>query len=174
MTETELFAHYEKVYYHEVGRKEQIFSRLNIPLAVMVAIVGFYAVIIASNYRALSLGGAIWFWVVMGLSIAALIIGAGFFVDALLGRMDKAPAVPNDLEKWRRDLINHYSGSPNADALVAKEVRDAVSADFMNCASILTLNNDRKASSLYYCNLSVIVAVFFAAIAYAIVKMPAL
>lgn len=172
MTETELFAYYEKIYFYELGRKEQIFSRLNIPLAVMVALVGFYAVIISSNYKKLSLGGAIWLWLILACSISALLIGAYFFIDALLGKMDKAVATPNSLEKWRQELVIYYSDQPNCADIVATEVRHALYSDYMNCASILTVNNDRKASSLYFCNIAVIIAAAFSGVAYAIVKIP--
>ncbi|QEY74108.1 hypothetical protein [Pseudomonas denitrificans (nom. rej.)] len=174
MNDTELFAHYEKVYYHELGRKEQIFSRLNVPLAVMVAVVGFYAVLIGGGYKELELGVRIWFWVTFAMSGLALGVGAGFFVDALLGRMDSALADPNTLETWRQSLRVYYSDQQDCDAIVAAEVRRAVYADFMNCSSLITVNNDRKASSLYYCNVLLIAAVLFAAISYAIEKVPSL
>ncbi|HEF4758624.1 TPA: hypothetical protein SAN82_001028 [Pseudomonas putida] len=172
MTESELFAHYEKIYFYEQSRKEQIFSRLNIPLAVKVALVGFYAVIISSDYKALSLGGSIWMWVVLAFSVAALIVGSYFFVDSLLGRMDKAVATPNALENWRQSLILYYGDEVACMDIVAAEIRRALYIDYMNCASILTVNNDRKSSSLYYCNVALIVSAAFAAIAYAIVKIP--
>lgn len=174
MTEAELFAHYEKLYFHEQGRKEQIFSRLNIPLAVMVAIIGFYAVIISGDHKSLQLGPAIWFWVILSCSLASLLIGAVFFVDALLGKMDSALSTPNALETWRQELLEYYKADPNQDEIVAAEVKRSLYVDYMKCASVMTINNDRKASSLYYCNIAVIVAVAFAAVAYVIVKFPSL
>lgn len=174
MTESELFAHYEKIYFYEQGRREQIFSRLNIPLAVMVAIVGFYAVIISSDYKSLELGVRIWFWLIFGSSVFCLLIGVYFFVEALLGRMDKAVATPNDLESWRQSLLKYYSDQSDCAGIVADAVRLHLYSGYMNCASIVTINNDRKASSLYFSNISVIVAVALSAVTYAIVKIPSL
>ena len=174
MNEAELFTHYETIYFYEQGRKEQIFSRLNIPLAVMVAIVGFYAIIISSDYKSLSLGAAIWFWVFLACSITALLAGAYFFIDALLGRMDKAVATPNTLEKWRQDLITYYADQQNHIEIVATEIKRHLYSDYMNCASITTINNDRKSSSLYFCNIAVIAAAALSAVTYAVVKIPSL
>jgi Na+/melibiose symporter-like transporter len=172
MTEHELFVHYEKIYFHELGRKEQIFSRLNIPLAVMVAIVGFCAVILGGDYKQLPFGMMIWFWVVFGCSAMALVVGTAFFVDSLLGRMDQALPTANDTEAWRIEMLNYYSDQPNPEEIVAAELRQMLYRAFMNCATISTLNNDRKSSSLYFCNIALITAAAFAVAAYALETIP--
>jgi len=172
MNKYELFTHYERIYFHEQQRKEQIFSRLNIPLAVMVAIVGFYAVIITADYKQLELGLAIWFWLVLAISISLFMFGAYFFTDALLGKMDRAIVTPNDLEEWRQQLITYYSTEANGDSIVAEEARRKLYLDYMDCASIMTINNDRKSSSLYFCNMALITSTTFSAIAYAVAKLP--
>jgi len=174
MTEAELFTYYEKIYFHEHSRKEQIFSRLNIPLAVMVAIVGFYAVIISSDYKSLSLDPVILFWGFFCYSVIALLIGAGFFIDALLGKMDQGIPTPNALETWRQQLLAYYRDEQDSADIVAAELKRSLYKDYMNCASLMTVNNDRKASSLYFCNIAVIISAALAAIAYAIVKLPSL
>lgn len=174
MTEAELFIYYEKIYFHEHGRKEQIFSRLNIPLAVMVGIVGFYAVIISSDYKSLSPDIAVWFWGIFGYSGLALLFGAGYFVDALLGKMDQGIPTPNAVETWRQQLLDYYRDEPDSADVVAAELKQSLYRDYMNCASLMTVNNDRKASSLYFCNIAVIVAAASAVVAYAVVKIPSL
>ncbi|MFZ6049797.1 hypothetical protein ACFW0H_27190 [Pseudomonas sp. CR3202] len=174
MNQQELFAHYEKIYFHEQQRKEQIFSRLNIPLAVMVAVVGFYAVVVSTDYKKLELGLTIWFWTVLAVSICFLFLGAYFFTDALLGKMDRAIVTPNDLEDWRQQLLAYYAADVDCDSIVTAEIRRKLYLDYMDCASISTINNDRKSSSLYFCNMAVIISTTFAAIAYAIAKFPTL
>jgi hypothetical protein len=47
-------------------------------------------------------------------------------------------------------------------------------ADYMNCASLMMVNNDLKASSLYFCNMALIFATPTALVAYAIAKFPSL
>lgn len=174
MNEGELFSYYEKIYFHEQSRKELIFSRLSIPLAVMVAIAGFYAVIIAGDYKKLPLGEQIWFWVILVLSLVALISGAVFFVNALLGRMDQVAATPNELEAWRQNLLKYYEDEPDGENIAGLQVRRALYVDFMNCGSIMSLNNDAKVVSLYRCNISLIASTALAGVAFAVEKIPSL
>lgn len=174
MTEAELFVHYERIYFHELNRKEQIFSRLNIPLAVMVAVAGFYAVILKGDYRLLDLGTQIWFWVLLCLSLLGLFVGVGFFVDSLLGRMDKAIATPTDTETWRRQLLQYFSDEADGQEKTAQSVKDMLYEAYMDCATRSMLNNDRKASSLYFCNIALIAAAGLAMAAYAIETIPTL
>lgn len=172
LTEEELYLHFERIYFHELQRKEQIFGRLNIPLAVMVALVGFYAVILATDYKSLEGNAAFSFGFASAISGWLLVIGAYFFADALLGKMDKALATPNSLEAWRRQLQEYYSLDDDVDRIVAESMKGALYADYMSCASLLTVNNDRKASSLYYCNMALILATALALAAYAVAKFP--
>lgn len=174
MNENELFLHFEKLYFHELNRKEQIFSRLNISLAVIIAIAGFYSVIIGGDRASLSLGTKIWFLSILGLSLMLLCIGAAFFIDALLGRIDENIPTPNTIEKYRLDLLSHYSSSTDRDQIIASQIKKMYYEYYMNCATICTINNDRKTSSLYYCNVLLIASAAFAITAYAVITLPKL
>ena len=174
MNEDEVFKHYERLYFYETSRKDQIFSRLNIPLVVIVAMAGFYAVVLSTDRHVLDFGAAIWFWLTLGFSGLLMAVGLFFFVDALLGRMDKALATPNDLEAWRMQLKEYYSDEANAESIVAAEFKRALFHDYMSCATVISMNNDRKVSSLFYCSVFTVVAVIFAVVAFAIVKFPTL
>lgn len=174
MTNEKLFQHYEKIYFHELARKEQIFSRLSIPLATIIAIAGFYSVIITGDRAALTLGAKIWFLTIIAVSIVVLGIGIYFFIDALLGKIDENLPAPNTIEKYRLDLIAYYSDEDNADIKVAEKLNEYYYENYMNCATICTINNDRKSSSLYYCNVCLILAAGIAVIAYAVITIPKL
>ncbi|MNY75792.1 hypothetical protein D3C86_2151720 [compost metagenome] len=71
-------------------------------------------------------------------------------------------------------MLAYYREEPDSADIVAAELKRSLYKDYMNCASLMTVNNDRKASSLYFCNIAVIVSAAFAAITYAIVKLPSL
>ncbi|WP_307944568.1 hypothetical protein [Pseudomonas mosselii] len=174
MNEQELFTHYERIYFHELQRKEQIFSRLNIPLAIIVAIAGFYAVILGGDYKKLDLGWTIWFWLTFAISLISLCMGARYFIEALLGKMDKALATPNDLEIWRQHLAEYYADESEADKIVQTTLKQKLYADYMDCASIITINNERKSSNLYFCNVWLIASAVFSVVSYTIGKSPGL
>ena len=174
MTVDKLLEHYEKIYFNELARKEQIFSRHNIPLATIIAIAGFYSVIISGDRAALTLGAKIWFLTILALSVAVLGAGIYFFIDALLGKIDENLPSPNTIEKYRLDLVDYYQGEDNIDNKVAADLRKYYYEKYMNCATICTTNNDRKSSSLYYCNLLLIISAGIAVIAYAVITLPKL
>lgn len=174
MTLDKLFEHYEKIYFHELARKEQIFSRLSIPLATIIAIAGFYSVIISGDRATLTLGAKIWFLTILAISIVVLGGGIHFFIDALLGKMDENLPAPNTIEKYRLDLLDYYRDEADTDDKVASDLRKYYYENYMNCATICTINNDRKSSSLYYCNLLLIISAGIAVIAYAVITLPKL
>jgi len=168
MNRAALFAHYEKVYFHEISRKEQIFARLNIPLAIVVSLAGFYALLLNGDHKTLTTGLRIWFWVGFFVSAVTLVTAVGFLIDALVGRMDQAIPTPNDTEEFRRTLEDYFSGDPDAEESIASHVESAYYGYYMNCGSLLTINNDRKASSFYYCVVLLITATAVALAPYAI------
>lgn len=174
MTNEKLFNHYEKIYFHELARKEQIFSRLSIPLATIIAIAGFYSAIITGDRATLTLGAKIWFLTIIAVSIFVLAVGIYFFIDALLGKIDENLPAPNTIEKYRLDLIEYYSDEEDSEAKVSEKMHTYYYENYMNCATICTLNNDRKSSSLYYCNIFLILAAGIAVIAYAVITIPKL
>ncbi|ARQ75662.1 hypothetical protein B6D87_16185 [Pseudomonas fragi] len=174
MNADRLFEYYEKIYFYELARKEQIFSRLSIPLATIIAIAGFYSVIISADRATLALGLKIWFFTILGLSIISLGIGVYFFIDALLGRFDKNLPEPNIIEQYRLDLLDHYRDEPNPEVITAQELRKYYYEKYMDCATICTTNNDRKSSSLYFCNVALISAALIAFIAYTVITFPKL
>ncbi|MGF6595056.1 hypothetical protein [Pseudomonas sp. 2835] len=174
MTQDKLFEYYEKIYFYELSRKEQIFSRLSIPLATIIAISGFYSVILGGDRATLTLGAKIWFLTILTTSAASLSVGVYFFIDALLGKIDENMPEPNTIEKYRLDLLEYYSDEVEAETKTAKALKEYYYEKYMNCATICTVNNDRKSSSLYFCNLALISAALIAVIAYAVITIPKL
>jgi hypothetical protein len=120
------------------------------------------------------LGAKIWFLTILALSVAVLGAGIYFFIDALLGKIDENLPSPNTIEKYRLDLVDYYQGEDNIDNKVAADLRKYYYEKYMNCATICTTNNDRKSSSLYYCNLLLIISAGIAVIAYAVITLPKL
>lgn len=174
MNGQKIFEYYEKVYFHELGRKEQIFSRLSIPLATIIAVAGFYSVIIGGDRAAMDFNSKFLFSLFLTVSIGFLGVGVYFFIDALLGKMDQNMPEPNVIEQYRIDLLTYYGDEPDPEARVAKEMHNYYHEKYMLCATICTNNNDRKSSSLYYCNLALIVSALVAVVAYAIITIPKL
>lgn len=154
--------------------KSRFFSRLSIPLATIIAIAGFYSIIISGDRAVLKLGAKIWFLTILAISVVSLAIGVYFFIDALLGKMDKNMPEPNIIEKYRLDLLDYYREEDDTEAVVAQQIRKYYYEKYMDCATICTINNDRKSSSLYFCNIALIGAAMVAVVAYAVMTIPKL
>lgn len=174
MNESDLLSHAEKLYFHELNRKEQIFSRLSIPLAVIVATFGFYAVILAANPSSLTVGTKIWFWLTFSLSLILLLAAIVFFIDCLLGRMDKAIPTPDATVAYREELLNYYSDTEDPEDSTSKHLKKTFLNYYSECATLTIINNDRKSSSFYYCAIFLIAASFFAIVSYTLVTFPKL
>jgi hypothetical protein len=104
-----IFEYYEKTYFHELARKEQIFSRLNIPLATIIAIAGFYSVILGGDRAVLGYLPKLFFFLFLTVSVGFLSAGVYFFMNALLGKVDQNMPEPNVIEQYRVDLLAYYS-----------------------------------------------------------------
>lgn len=169
-----MFEYYEKIYFHELARKEQIFSRLNIPLATIIAIAGFYSVIIGGDRATLGYSPKFLFFFFLTVSVGFLGAGVYFFVDALLGKIDQNMPEPNIIEQYRVDLLAYYSDESIPEDRVAIEMLKYYYEKYMLCATICTNNNDRRTSSLYYCNIALISSALIAAVAYAVITIPKL
>lgn len=58
MNQEQLFAFYEKLYFQELERREKLSARLNVPLAILVAVIGFLSFML--NSAPTGITGCIW------------------------------------------------------------------------------------------------------------------
>ncbi|MEJ6654651.1 MAG: hypothetical protein QNL70_01395 [Pseudomonas sp.] len=166
----ELFAHFEKRYFHEVERKDHMFQRLNIPLAAIIAISGFYAVIFSLDLKSVETGWLIWFWIIAAISLLFMLAGFFFFVEALLGNMDKALPTPQDIDDWKHKLVEYYKDEEDAKNTISSTIREHLFISYMSCTTVVSINNEIRANSLYRCNIFLVLAAAVAVGAYSIVK----
>lgn len=171
MSEGRLHELFEKMYFHEMEKKEKIFTRLNIPFAATVALVGYYAFVLSSGWEKLGLGVQAVFCTLFFFSAICTFSGSVFFILALLGRMDKAILTANELEAYRQKLVKHYEGYDGAEKYVADQLRDVMYRDFMECSTVVTLNNERKVHDLFYCNFFLVYSSLSGLACYILVKM---
>jgi hypothetical protein len=63
MNEDQLFQLYEKLYFHELDRREKLSARLNMPLAVLVAITDFLSYMLQNRQEHLTGWFDLAFWI---------------------------------------------------------------------------------------------------------------
>lgn len=70
MNSQNLFELYEKLYFHEVESKEKISSRLQIPLAILLAIIGVLSHIVKGVTLKCPDTWSVTFWILFFISIS--------------------------------------------------------------------------------------------------------
>jgi hypothetical protein len=153
MTEDDLFKLYERLYFHELERRERLSARLNVPLAVLVAAIGFLAFMLQSAPRDFNSWLALAFWLLFCSAAISCAAGMWFFRKAWFGHTDKLLPTANETETYRQELIKLYEAYDNAQKLV-------------EAASENTINNDARSYNLYRATSSITVAVLLAFVAF--------
>ena len=166
MNKDQLFLLYEKLYFNELDRREKLSSRLNIPLAILVAIIGFMSFMLKNAPRDIE---TIWhtvFWIFFIATCIAIVVGAWFFKSSWFGHTDKLLPTANETENYRETLIELYEEYEEKDALVETVLKEYLYNYYKQFSSENTTNNDARAYHLYRATYAITVAVLFAFISF--------
>ena len=169
MNPEELFKLYEKQYYHEIEVRDKLNSRLQIPLAVLVAILGFLGFMLQNRSSdAMGLGVLI-FWMFFAVSAVSITLAIIFFRKSWFGHTDKLLPTAAETEKYREQLIAHYAEYDEKDKLVEDALKKYLSDYYIKFSSVNTVNNDSRSYNLYKTTVALTVATvstFFAFVPY--------
>ena len=154
---------YEKIYLAEADRKEKLISRLNLPLALIVALLTFLSYLLPKAPPTETTAG-IYFWI--------LYLGAGVFVIRAMWHFawawrvrfdDLAIPVAEKLEDHRKLLIDYYNGSvEQANSFFMQIMMDY----YVMGATRNATNNDRRSNELDGLSRNVIYAVTWSLISF--------
>lgn len=170
MTKAELKVFYEKLYFQEVEARDRLTARLQIPLSLILAIIGA-AVFLLQNF---DYQPGVWtisrvlFMFFIGFGGLILVLAIKWFVDALynneyhfLPDSVKTAEYKNLLEATYKDYEQHAF-------LVADALEKYITDYYIQYAAFNTHVNDRRAAFIHLCNGAIIgatvlfVAAFFA------------
>ncbi|MBV4522593.1 hypothetical protein KVG88_21235 [Pseudomonas sp. SWRI74] len=157
-SEDEEFKLYEKIYMAEADRKEKLLSRLNLPLAMIIALLSFLSYLLPKAPPTDTTAG-IYFWI--------LYLGAGVFIIRAMWHFarawrirfdDLAIPVAEKLEDHRKTLISYYDGSVElANSFFMQIMMDY----YVMGATKNATNNDRRGNELDALSKNVIYAVIW-------------
>lgn len=150
---------YEKLYFHELERREKISARLTLPFGAMLATIGLLSFMLNAEVRPL---GQHFFWLLFSAACVALLIGAFFFRLAWFGHSDKLLPTASNIEAYHTELKAIYAPYPNADELVARHFGDFIFDYLKRDSSANAVNNDRRSYNIYRANVALTVAVLLA------------
>lgn len=154
----ELFNLYQKQYYHEIEVRDKINSRMQIPLAVLVAVLGFLGFMLQN--RSPEVQGAVvavfWaFYISASISVTLAIV---FFRKSWFGHTDKLLPTAKQSEAYRKELVELYAEFENEDELVNAAMRQYLYDYYVEFSSINTVNNDSRSYNLYKMTVALTVA----------------
>lgn len=166
MNEDQLFLLYERLYFHELERRERLSGRLNVPLAILVSVIGFLAFMLQSAPRHIDGSLAVVFWLLFCASVASCGAGMWFFRRAWFGHMDKLLPTANHTERYRHEIAKLYEPYDNASQLTAYAMKRYLYEYFMRFSSENTVNNDQRSYNIYRATYAISIAVLLAFLAF--------
>lgn len=137
---------YEKIYFFEAERKEKLIARLNLPLAMLVALSSFLSYLLGKAPPSTTTAG-IFFWIF--LSCCGICVGLGIYHFARAWRLrnvDLALPTSAKLEVHRQQLLDYYG--PGAEGVANGFFIQTMADYYVMGASTNSINNDDRSGEL--------------------------
>jgi len=155
---------YERLYFHEIDAREQLNSRLQLPLSLIVVLAGAFAYLLQTADHALTSFAAYLFRTSLILMGASFLVGTYSFVRAAWGHNYKfipyAQQIAAIVEQLKEYDVKY--ATTVADKLTAEYLRGYLIEGATNNAS----NNDRRSAYLHWSNMGVVATSAFALLAF--------
>lgn len=154
---------YEKIYLAEAERKEKLMSRLNLPLAMIVALLSFLSYLLSKSPRVETIEGVL-FWIAYLMAGVFLSVATAHFSKAWRVRKDDL-AIPTaeKLENHRKSLLDYYEGNI---AQANGQFMQTMMEYYIMGATRNATNNDSRSAQLDQFSKYVIYAVIASVIAF--------
>jgi hypothetical protein len=159
---------YEKLYFHEIDAREKLHSRVGVPLAVLISIVGGMGFMIQNLQRDQTGTAANLFYCCFGLAFLFVALGAYYLKSAASGHDYQFLAPATGWETHRTDCEKRYAEFDDKDQLIDNGVRGALVAEYIRCGSINALVNDSRSKCLFLTIKFLILAAFFVLLAFVV------
>ncbi|WLH44303.1 hypothetical protein [Pseudomonas beijingensis] len=145
MDEKERFVLYEKVFFQELDRKEKLYARLNMPLAMLVAITTFLSYMLNKAPTTEDGTSSIFFWIFYLGTCVMLLLGALYFRAAwTLRDSDRGLPTLIDLETHRRSFSDDFEKYWDTPEEAEKHFKSLVINYYIEGATVNTENNDKR------------------------------
>ncbi|KAF7779635.1 hypothetical protein PMAN_a0547 [Pseudoalteromonas marina] len=150
MSSQNLLSFHKEIYFFEIQRSGIFDSRLQIPIAAVVLLIGFQAYMIKEVNFGNSPTGVAIFSVLFLLSVTLTLISLIFMKKAWGGSKYKLIPLASTMEQYRQDLMEHYGDSNFKEGSKATNLYDETVLNyFIECSSFNSEINEKRARSLY-------------------------
>lgn len=150
MNRSELIKLYERLYFHELDRRDKISARQATPLGAMVGLVAIVAFLLNNkpNFSTQYLAAS--FWLLLAAAVICLVIGGWHFRNSWLAHGERHVATAAEIDNYFDKLEAHYSDQPNVSDLVDREFSQFLLDTYRRPATTNAQNNDARSNSLHY------------------------
>jgi hypothetical protein len=159
MKESELFELYERLYFHELEVRDGLDARLQMPMAIIVAVSGAIAFLL-QNIESPSILLKSWLFVVPTVvSAIALIFAVYFFIRSWYGHEYAFIPSASEAEEYRKKLIKTYKPYRGGSRLVTRYFRKYLYDYYVELSSNNTQINDQRSLYIHKARTCLIAAV---------------
>lgn len=156
------------MYFHELEVREKITSRLQLPLAILLAAFSFFGFLINNTELDSPTNGFYIFLVSSSISALLLFIASYHFIRAFWGHSYDFIPTATESENYRNQLIETYKEYDDCEVLVNDYMEEYLYKYYAECSSLNTEVNDRRSETLHWCNTFIVLSVIPILVSYAL------
>jgi hypothetical protein len=162
------FEFFEKLYFHELESREQTNTRIQIPLALLVSIIGALGFMIQNFERDTKNWWAYCFIITCIISIILILISGYHCVRASWGHTYKMTSFSTEWKGYYDSCVNLYHDQePNERSrLIESALEEAVLNKYIECASVNAGLNEKRSYQYYLCIAFFLGAVVFVSVTF--------
>lgn len=147
------FEFFEKFYFHELESREQMNTRIQIPLAMLVSIVGALGFMVQNFERNDKSWWAYLFIATCVISIVFIIVSGYYCVRAAWGHTYKMTSFSTQWKGYYDSCVHLYHDQEVQDRsrLIEDALENAVLDKYVECASVNAGLNEKRSYQYYLC-----------------------
>jgi hypothetical protein len=166
LSKREVLQLYEKLYFHEAESREKLNARLQMPLALIISLIGAVAFLL-QNYEHKGLSGfAVAFGLLLSLAVVAILLAAYYFTRSWFNNTYSFLPAARDTEAYRQTLLETYRPYPDGEKLAADYFTDYLLNYYVERSSENTACNDRRSLYVHRTNAALIATAIIAFVAF--------
>lgn len=144
------FDFYEKLYFHEMEAREQMTTRLQIPLALLVSTVGLLGFMAQNLDREQDSYWVLCFKIAFGLSSLMVLVSGYHCIRSAWGHIYSVLPTAQVWQEYHADCTTLYAGEPRyrRSKLTQNALRNSVRDKYVECAAVNATINELR--SYYY------------------------
>jgi hypothetical protein len=164
----ERFSDYKERYYKELDARDKVESRQKASFSIFLVVFALIAFLFNKTLGSAQLPSDVFFWAFYGVGVLAFLVAIVFYIKGIHGYSYALVPTPEELEKYRKEIYEHYSKTNLG--LAKQWMEEAYEQYIFECyisyTSQNTKNNDTKALNASHSMSSLIAAFVFICLSY--------